>query len=72
MNYKVLKDKKIMWGFISTILLSVIAVTLAVYNIGYWVVLVILSVIVLSFCVYKAGELYNEESELFIEEEEDN
>ena len=61
MNYKVLKDVKIMWGFISTIMLSAIAVALAVYNIGYWVVVVILSVIVLSFSVYKADELYNKE-----------
>ncbi|PFB13689.1 damage-inducible protein DinB [Bacillus cereus] len=61
MNYKVLKDVKIMWGFISTIMLSAIAVELAVYNIGYWVVFVILSVIVLSFSVYKADELYNKE-----------
>ncbi|MGW6150891.1 hypothetical protein ACWFN4_26370 [Bacillus mycoides] len=61
MSYKVLKDVKIMWGFISSIMLSVIAVTLAVYNIGYWVVLVILSVIVLSFSVYRADELYNKE-----------
>lgn len=61
MNYKVLKDVKIMWGFISTIMLSAIAVALAVYNIGYWVVFVILSVIVLSFSVYKADELYNKE-----------
>ncbi|OUB85366.1 hypothetical protein BK784_33965 [Bacillus thuringiensis serovar medellin] len=61
MNYKVLKDVKIMWGFISTIMLSAIAVALAVYNIGYWLVFVILSVIVLSFSVYKADELYNKE-----------
>ncbi|MDF9451704.1 damage-inducible protein DinB [Bacillus toyonensis] len=59
MNYKILKDTKIIRGVISSIMLSVIAIALAVYNIGYWVVLVILSVIVLSFNVYKANELYN-------------
>ncbi|PDY77402.1 hypothetical protein [Bacillus cereus] len=59
MNCKLLKDTKIIRGFISSIMLSVIAVALAVYNIGYWVVLVILSVIVLSFSVFKADELYN-------------
>lgn len=61
MNYKVLKDVKIMWGFFFSIVLSVIAVALAIYNISYWVVLVILSVIVLSFSVYRADELYNKE-----------
>ncbi|HDR5272514.1 hypothetical protein E8M24_27480 [Bacillus thuringiensis] len=61
MNCKVLKDVKIMWGFFFSIVLSVIAVALAIYNIGYWVVLVILSVIVLSFSVYRADELYNKE-----------
>lgn len=48
-------------GFFFSIVLSVIAVALAVYNIGYWVVLVILSVIILSFSVYRADELYNKE-----------
>ncbi|MCI0768515.1 damage-inducible protein DinB [Bacillus sp. TL12] len=61
MNYKVLKDVKIIWGFISTVMFSAIAVALAIYNIGYWVVFVILSVIVLSFSVYKADELYKKE-----------
>ncbi len=56
-----MKDVKIIWGFISTLILGVIAVALAIYNIGYWVVLFILSVIVLSFSVYRAGELYNKE-----------
>ncbi|PFN14939.1 hypothetical protein COF61_30635 [Bacillus toyonensis] len=61
MNYKILKDVKILRGFFFSIVLSVIAVALAIYNIGYWVVLVILSVIVLSFSVYRADELYSKE-----------
>ncbi|MGY1465264.1 hypothetical protein ACW4EZ_28675 (plasmid) [Bacillus toyonensis] len=59
MNYKILTDMKIIRGFISSIMLIVIAIALAVYNIDYWVVLVILSVIILSFNVYIANELYN-------------
>ncbi|MDY0854335.1 damage-inducible protein DinB [Bacillus thuringiensis] len=63
MNYKILKDVKILRGFFFSIVLSVlaVAVALAIYNIGYWVVLVILSVIVLSFSVYRADELYSKE-----------
>lgn len=59
MNCRIMKDTKILQDFISSIMLSVIAVALGVYNISYWIVLVILSVIVLSFSVYKADELYN-------------
>ncbi|EMA7399018.1 damage-inducible protein DinB [Bacillus cereus] len=61
MNSKILKDVKVKWGFISAIVLGIIAVALAVYNIGYWVVIVILSVIISSFSVYRADQLYKTE-----------
>ncbi|CRK82909.1 hypothetical protein [Neobacillus massiliamazoniensis] len=59
MNYKVLKDIKAMSGFVSTIKLSAIAVALAIFNISYWVIFVILSILVLSLSVFKADKLYN-------------
>jgi hypothetical protein len=60
MNYKVLKDIKAMSGFVSSIKLSAIAAALAIDNISYWVVFVILSFIVLSLSVFRADRLYKE------------
>lgn len=55
MNYKLLKDKKAMTGFASSIILSGIGVVLAIYDISYWVAFAVLSLIILSPSVRRAG-----------------
>lgn len=57
MNYKVLKDLKVISGLISAILLSVIAIALAVYNVSYWVFFVVVSMVLLFLSVHRADKI---------------
>lgn len=57
MNYKVLKDVKVVLGLTLSIILSAIGLILAIYNISYWVFFVVVSMVVLSFSVYRADKV---------------
>ncbi len=57
MNYKVLKDVKVVSGLISAILLSVIAIALAVYNVSYWVFFVVVSMVLLFLRVHRSDKI---------------
>jgi len=57
MNYKVLKDVKVVSGLISSIILSGIAIILAIYNISYWVFFVVVSMVVLFLSVHRADKI---------------
>lgn len=57
MNYKVLKDVKVVSGLISSIILSVIAIILAIYSISYWVFFVMVSMVVLFLSVHRADKV---------------
>lgn len=57
MNYKVLKDVKVVSGLISSIVLSGIAIILAIYSISYWVFFVVVSMVVLFLSVHRADKI---------------
>ena len=60
MNYPVLKDVKAMAGFILSLILSVIAIALALSNSSYWVLFIVISLIVLAVSVFRADRLYKQ------------
>lgn len=57
MNYKVLKDVKVVSGLISSIILSGIAIILAIYSISYWIFFVVVSMMVLFLSVNRADKI---------------
>lgn len=57
MNYKVLKDVKVVAGLISSIILSGIAIILAIYSINYWIFFVVVSMVVLFLSVNRADKI---------------
>ncbi|MCM3611952.1 hypothetical protein M4S82_11905 [Planococcus sp. MERTA32b] len=57
MNWAVLKDGRTMLGLVLSVLLSVGAIVLAVYDNGYWVVLSVIAMIVLSTSIAKADKV---------------
>lgn len=60
MNYPVLKDVKTMVGFILSLILSVIAIALALNSNSYWVFFIVISLIVLAVSVFRADKLYKQ------------
>lgn len=63
MTIKYLKDLKVVSGMILAILLSAIALILAIYTISYWVVFVLLSLITLHLTIHRADKLSKNNSE---------
>ena len=61
MNYPVLKDVKVMSGFISSIILSVIAIGLAINSSSYWVFFIVISLVILTVSIFRADKLYKED-----------
>ncbi|WP_440898042.1 hypothetical protein ACS127_08790 [Amphibacillus sp. Q70] len=57
MNVKVLQDIKVVSGLISSIILSGIAIVLALYNISYWVFFVVVSWVVLFLSAHRADKI---------------
>lgn len=57
MNWAVLKDGRTMLGLVLSMLLSIGAIVMAVNDIGYWVVLVVMAMIVLSISIAKADKV---------------
>ena len=57
MNYKVLKDVKVVAGLISSIILSGIAIILAIYRNNYWIFFVVVSMVVLFLSVNRADKI---------------
>ncbi|UJF27070.1 hypothetical protein [Planococcus sp. 107-1] len=57
MNWVVLNDKKTMAGLILSILLSIVAVFLAVKDNSYWTVLVLAVFVLLFFSISRADRL---------------
>lgn len=57
MNYKVLKDIKVISGLISSIILSGVALVLAIYSSSYWVLFVVVSLLVLFSSVHRASKI---------------
>ncbi|RWZ58545.1 hypothetical protein EQV77_06150 [Halobacillus fulvus] len=57
MNHKVLNDVKAVSGFSLSVLLSVFAVILAVYDNSYWVFFVAVSMLVLFLSVFRASKV---------------
>ncbi|MFD1412356.1 hypothetical protein [Oceanobacillus jeddahense] len=57
MNYKVLKDGKAVLGFISSIILVIIAFVLVTNHIRYWVLFSVTSMIVLTLSLRRADKI---------------
>ncbi|PED08590.1 hypothetical protein [Bacillus pseudomycoides] len=62
MNWAVLKDFKTILGFTIAILFAIISVVLAVKEIGYWVVFIVLTTILTSLSVNRADKIYKSRS----------
>lgn len=62
MNWSALKDLKTVIGFITSLLLSVVAVILAANNNSYWVVFVIFSLTLLFFSVRRVDTIYKQKN----------
>ena len=60
MNWSVLKDLKSIIGFITSSLLAVVGVVLAINNNSYWVVFVVLSIMLSFFSIRRADKLYKQ------------
>ncbi|MDR7080681.1 hypothetical protein J2Y03_005772 [Neobacillus niacini] len=60
MNWSVLKDLKTIIGFITSSLLAVVGVVLAINNNSYWVVFVVLSIMLSFFSIRRADKLYKQ------------
>ncbi|WP_082235531.1 hypothetical protein [Halobacillus massiliensis] len=60
MNWPVLKDVKIMTGFIVAILAGVFAFLTALYDIQYWVVFIVISFVSMFLSVYRADQVYKQ------------
>ncbi|RDW14998.1 hypothetical protein [Oceanobacillus chungangensis] len=58
MNWSVLKDLKTMFGFITSILLGVFAIVLAVNNNKLWVLFVVVALILMLFSVFRADKIH--------------
>lgn len=63
MNYKGLKDVKVITGFIASMILPLIAVALAANDNDFWVFFVFISFVVLSFSVSRANKIYKEDKD---------
>ena len=61
MNWAVLKDGRTMLGLVLSVLLSVSAIVLAANDLGYWVALVVMALIVLFFSIAKADKVMRQE-----------
>lgn len=57
MNFQVFKDVKLVSGLVSSIILSIIGLLLATYNISYWAFFVMVSMIVLFLSIYRVDKL---------------
>ena len=58
MSSRVLNDGKVILGFISSIVLSLLAIALAMNNNSFWVLFVIISLVVSTLSVFRADKLY--------------
>ncbi len=57
MNRKLLKDRKIVIGLVTSIIFSIIAIVLAVYEISLWVFFLVLALIASFFSANRAGKV---------------
>ena len=62
MNYKVLKDKKVVIGLISAMVLAITAILLAIYDISYWVLSSGLSTVILYSSLARADRIMKDDS----------
>ena len=62
MNYKVLKDKKVVIGLISAMVLAITAILLAIYDISYWVLSSGLSIVILYSSRGRADRIMKDDS----------
>lgn len=62
MNYKVLKDKKVVIGLISAMVLAITAILLAIYDISYWVLSSGLSTVILYSSLGRADRIMKDDS----------
>ncbi len=57
MNYKIIKDKKVIAGLILSVTMSAAAILLALFNSSYWVLPVALSWILLFVSLNRADSI---------------
>lgn len=62
MNYTILKDVKTIAGFISSLMLSVIAVALAANDNDFWVFFLFVSLAVSALSAVRANKIYKEDN----------
>lgn len=61
MKSRVLNDGKVILGFILSIVLSLLAIALAMNNNSFWVFFTFISVVVSTLSVFRADKLYKKD-----------
>ncbi|WP_157349852.1 hypothetical protein [Bacillus sp. EE-W1] len=58
MNWLVLRDSKIMSGFVIAILLAILSVVFAVKGSDYWIILIVFATVLTFLSVNRADKVY--------------